>query len=274
MNAFVAKHVEQDSVPAIRDLFQSYEVNKVEMSEIKRWLSKGYKDLKTNPLISATYGLAFAVLGFVLSMIADANPVFVGSTTTGFLLAGPFLALGLYFVSSNIDKGEQVSLSRSLGAISENMRCIGIYAITLGFVMSVWVRISTLVASLSVNDVTLTGAGNIALFKSLLTMDQGFPLILGLFGVGLIFATIAFITGVVTLPMLMNNKVDIVTAVSTSIRVVKKNPSVMAVWAITIAVIIGVGIATNFIGLIVLMPLISFASWHAYRDLVGNQIKR
>ena len=272
MNAYVAKHVEQGSVPTTRELFQSYEVNKVEMSEIKKWLSKGYTDLKTNPLISITYGLAFAVVGFLLSMIADANPVFVGSTTTGFLLVGPFLALGLYFVSSKIEKGEQVSFSQSLGAISQNMRCIGIYAITLGFVMSVWVRISTLVASLSINDVTLTETGNIALFKSLMTMDQGFSLIFGLFAVGLVFATVAFITGVVTLPMLMDDKVDIVTAVSTSIRVVKRNPSVMAVWAITIAVIIGFGIATNFIGLLVLMPLISFASWHAYRDLVGNEL--
>ena len=272
MNAYVAKHVEQDSVPTTGNLFQSYEVNKVELSEIKKWLSKGYTDLKTNPLISITYGLAFAVVGFLLSMIADANPVFVGSTTTGFLLAGPFLALGLYFVSSQIEKGEQVSFSRSLGAISQNMRCIGIYAITLGFVMSVWVRISTLVASLSLNDVTLSETGNIALFKSLMTMDQGFSLILGLFAVGLVFATVAFITGVVTLPMLMDDKVDIVTAVSTSISVVKRNPSVMAVWAITIAAIIGFGIATNFIGLLVLMPLISFASWHAYRDLVGNEL--
>ncbi len=188
-------------------------------------------------------------------------------------MAGPFLALGLYFVSSKIEKGEQVSFSRSLGAISENMRCIGIYAITLGFVMSMWVRISTLVVSLSFNDVIVSDTGHIALFKSLTTMDQGFSLILGLFAVGLIFATVAFITGVVTLPMLMDDKVDIVTAVSTSIRAVKRNPAVMAVWAITIAVIIGLGIATNFIGLLVLMPLISYASWHAYRDLVANELE-
>lgn len=274
MNAYVAKNVEQVSVPATRELFQGYEVKKVEMSAIKKWLTNGYMDLKTNPLISITYGLALAVVGLLLSMIADANPIFVGSTTTGFLLAGPFLAIGLYFVSSKIEKGEQVSFSSSLGAISENMRCIGIYAITLGFVMSVWVRISTLVASLSLNDVTLTQSGNIALFKSLMTMDQGFSLILGLSAVGLAFATVAFVTGVVTLPMLMNNKVDIVTAVSTSIRAVKRNPSVMAVWATTIAVIIGFGIATNFIGLLVLMPLISYASWHAYGDLVGDELEK
>lgn len=273
MNAYVAKNVTQGSVPTARELFQSYQVNKVKLSDIKIWLSKGFVDLKTNPLISITYGLAFALVGFLLSMIADANPVFVGSTTTGFLLAGPFLALGLYFVSSKIEKGEQVSFSRSLGAISENMRCIGIYAITLGFVMSVWVRISTLVVSLSVNDAIVSDAGYIALFKSLTSTDQGISLVLGLFAVGLGFAVIAFVTGVVTLPMLMGDKVDIVTAASTSISAVKKNPAVMAVWAISIAAIIGLGISTYFIGLVVLMPLVAYASWHAYHDLVGDELK-
>jgi uncharacterized membrane protein len=31
---------------------------------------------------------------------------------------------------------------------------------------------------------------------------------------------------------------------------------------------VGVGIATFYIGLIVTMPLIGHATWHAYRDLV------
>lgn len=273
MNTYVAKHKEQlGPLPTSKELFQSYEVNQVEMTDIKKWLRKGFKDLTINPMVSITYGLVFAFVGYMLSLIADANPVFVGSTITGFLLVGPFLALGLYYTSSKTDKGQKVSFSQSLGAVSENIRCIGIYAITLGFVMSLWVRISTLVVSISFNDVVVSGTGFIALFKSLTSMDQGISLMLGLFAVGLAFATVAFITGVVTLPMLMDDKVDIVTAVSTSIRVVKTNPAVMAVWAISIAVIIGFGIATNFIGLLVLMPLISFASWHAYRDLVGDEL--
>lgn len=273
MNTYVAKHKEQlGPLPTSKELFQSYEVNQVEMTDIKKWLTKGFKDLTINPMVSITYGLVFAFVGYMLSLIADANPVFVGSTTTGFLLVGPFLALGLYYTSSKTDKGQKVSFSQSLGAISENIRCIGIYAITLGFIMSLWVRISTLVVSISFNDVVVSGTGYIALFKSLATMNQGISLMLGLFAVGLAFATVAFITGVVTLPMLMDDKVDIVTAVSTSIRVVKTNPAVMAVWAVSIAVIIGLGIATNFIGLLVLMPLISFASWHAYRDLVGDEL--
>lgn len=42
----------------------------------------------------------------------------------------------------------------------------------------------------------------------------------------------------------------------------------MVLWAITIVLLVAIGFATHFIGLIITMPIIGHASWHAYRDLV------
>lgn len=39
-------------------------------------------------------------------------------------------------------------------------------------------------------------------------------------------------------------------------------------WAVLIVALTAVGFATFFLGLIVLMPIIGHATWHAYRDLV------
>jgi uncharacterized membrane protein len=58
------------------------------------------------------------------------------------------------------------------------------------------------------------------------------------------------------------------TASITSIRVIQQNPLTMLLWAMTIAAIISLGVATFYIGFIVAMPLVAHASWHAYRDLV------
>ena len=38
-----------------------------------------------------------------------------------------------------------------------------------------------------------------------------------------------------------------------------------------VTLFIGVGIATAFIGLIVTLPLIGHATWHAYKDLVPEE---
>jgi uncharacterized membrane protein len=42
----------------------------------------------------------------------------------------------------------------------------------------------------------------------------------------------------------------------------------MMLWAGLIVLIVGLGIATFYIGLVIALPLIGHASWHAYRDLV------
>jgi uncharacterized membrane protein len=39
-------------------------------------------------------------------------------------------------------------------------------------------------------------------------------------------------------------------------------------WAGLIVVIVGLGMTTFYLGLIIALPLIGHASWHAYRDLV------
>ena len=62
---------------------------------------------------------------------------------------------------------------------------------------------------------------------------------------------------------------DVITAIVTSVRTVRKNPAPMLLWAVLIAAVIGVGLATLYLGLIVTVPLIGHATWHAYRDLVS-----
>jgi uncharacterized membrane protein len=42
----------------------------------------------------------------------------------------------------------------------------------------------------------------------------------------------------------------------------------MLVWGALIALLTAIGFATAFIGLIVLMPLVGHATWHAYRALI------
>jgi uncharacterized membrane protein len=43
----------------------------------------------------------------------------------------------------------------------------------------------------------------------------------------------------------------------------------MVLWALLIVLLIGIGMATAYVGLLVTGPLIGHATWHAYRDLVG-----
>lgn len=85
------------------------QVNKVGVTAPLTWLSKGFSDLKVAMLPSLLYGFSFAVIGLVLVFIAAKNPVWSAALTSAFLLMGPFLAIGLYDLSNQIEERSHVS---------------------------------------------------------------------------------------------------------------------------------------------------------------------
>ena len=87
---------------------------------------------------------------------------------------------------------------------------------------------------------------------------------------GLVLAALVFSLSVVSIPMLMDRKVDVLTAAYTSLRAVKHNPGVMLRWAAIIAIVTFAAIAAGFVGLLISMPLIGHATWHAYRETVAG----
>ena len=270
MTQIASKSASVSTAPHAEQLFRIYPVQHVEPAAIMRWLRQGWADIKANPSASLTYGIIFALVGILMSMVSAANPAFFVAASTGFLLVGPFLALGLYGLSRQLEQGQTPRFWSSLSSIQENAISLGLYAVILGMIMVFWVRLSAVITGIFFNQMSVDIEGYAGLWNALVTMEQGWMFILAFFSIGLLFALFAFMTGVVTAPMLLERKVDIVTAAATSIRAVQKNPLTMLLWALTITVVIGLGIATFDLGLIIAMPLIAHASWHAYRDMVKD----
>jgi uncharacterized membrane protein len=81
-------------------------------------------------------------------------------------------------------------------------------------------------------------------------------------------AAFTFAISAITVPMLMDRPVDVMTAMRTIVAAVRKNWQAMILWAALIVMFVGIGILTYYVGLIVAMPLVGHATWHAYRDLV------
>ena len=139
--------------------------------------------------------------------------------------------------------------------------------VILGLIMLAWVRAMVLAinAFLDNSDAITSGWNEMA-------NNPHFLSFLGVFLiVGLIFAGIAFTLSVIAVPLIIHRKVGVMTAISTSIKAVKKNPLPMFRWAATIAVLIAVGLGLFFIGLAVALPIIGHASWHAYREVIVDK---
>lgn len=241
-------------------------VNKVDNGAPLRWLSKGWSDLKVAKVPSLLYGLVFSLLGLFLIFIATNNPIWSAALTSAFLLLGPFLAIGLYELSCQIEEGEKPSLLGSLKSIKLNIVHLGFFVVLLAVLLMIWLRISALIAGIFFDDIELITKGWSVLFEG----DRSIEFILFFTFFGFFIAQLVFSISVVSIPMLLHRKVDVITAITTSLRVVMKNPIPMLIWAIIIVFLINLGMLLAFVGLVITLPIIGHASWHAYRELVGE----
>jgi len=86
--------------------------------------------------------------------------------------------------------------------------------------------------------------------------------------VAFVCAYVLFWVSMLALPMILGQDADAMTAITTSIYAVWRNKWVMTVWALIIVALTVIGFATAMLGLILIVPLLGYATWHAYRDTV------
>ena len=67
--------------------------------------------------------------------------------------------------------------------------------------------------------------------------------------------------------MLVDQDVDGFTAMGSSFVAVNRNVKVMIKWAFMIAVLATLGVVTGLLGMIVVFPVLGFATWHAYHEI-------
>lgn len=243
------------------------DVQHVEASRPLKWLAAGWSDLMRTPATGLLYGAIFALLGFGLYTVSDGAPHFAMTYVAGFFLVGPFLATGLYAVAHRLEHNHPAHLGHALTAWHRSGLQMGIYAALIAFLMVFWIRFAWLMIGLAYHQGGAVGFG-----EMMSGITGGSLSYLALYvALGAVFAAFVFSISVVALPMLQDRRVDIVTAILTSLKAVRRSPGAMLVWAALIVGLVAVGFATLLIGLVVTFPLLAFATWHAYRDLLPRQ---
>jgi uncharacterized membrane protein len=239
----------------------------IEPGAIPRWLRCGWQDLRQGGLSSLFYGACFAICGWLMQLVfAKAYALFAG-LTTGFLLLGPFLAMGLYELSRCIEVGAPPRLAPSLAAWRSNLGNVAVFAALLVVVLLVWARASIVIFALFFMG-GLPTFGDVV--RAVLSFEQPVFAIV-YFAVGGFFAALTFAISVIAVPLMLERKTDAVTAAIASLIACGRNPVPMLLWAACIVLLVGVGLATFFVGLVLTMPLVGHATWHAYRELVAPE---
>ncbi len=245
-------------------------INTVAVDRSGHWLAAGWRDFLATPGISMAYGGAFAAFSILLSLaILEAH---VGSLvlplTGGFVLLAPILVVGLYDVSRRRESGATPTLGATIAAFKDNLGQLSAMGMVLLIIWFVWVEVAIFLFAIFfhelpppltefVHDVVFSGEGAVLLIVGTLF--------------GAAFSLVIFTITAVSVPLMFDRPVDVVTAIATSVLAVRANWRVMFGWAAMIALITLASAATFFVGLTVALPVLAYATWHCYRDIVGRE---
>ncbi|MBI5790793.1 MAG: DUF2189 domain-containing protein [Rhodocyclales bacterium] len=240
-------------------------VRRIGFSAPLRWLGLGWRDLWRQPAASLFYGIAIAVTGAVILGVTASLPYLFAAAITGFLLVAPMLAAGLYELSRRYLAGEPAALTDSMLAWRRNPSALvgfGLLSILAG---TAWQVASVVIVALFYKGPALAPQ---AMIIEVLVNPQHYLMFFIYMCSGGLLAAVVFALSVVSMPMLVDRRSDLLAALSTSVNAVAENPLPLAFWAALLMLLTGLGFATALLGLIVVMPWLGHASFHAYKELV------
>ena len=223
-----------------------------------RWIKAGVTDLIQAPQQSLAYGLVVAILIGVVSLLAwfRGSQWIMFAMLGGFVFLAPLTCIGLYAISAQLERGQEPSMARSLrAALRRHFGNEMIFALVLLVLFLLWARAAVMVTVFfpTEGDPTIQELVSYLAFGSF---------------IGAIFASVTFSCSAFSLPMIMHRDVDSVTAIVTSINAVLRNKRAMIVWLTLIVTGLVAGVATAFVGLIVIVPVIGYAAWHGYLETI------
>lgn len=243
-------HLEIQTVPALRPFV---------------WLGRGARDLFGCAPGNLAHGLLMAAMGWVLLLMLGNHPYFVAAAVTGFLLGAPIMSTGLCELSRRRMAGEPLGFDASVSALAREAQALFKFGAALALIAIVWFAVSELLLR-QVFELPAQSVADTYYHGFIDTANRA--QVASYVAIGGCLALLVFIMSVVSVPLIIDRHAAASQAVRASLHVVASNPVAMMVWAAIIVVLAAAGFATLLFGMILIIPLLGHATWHAYRDLL------
>ena len=245
------------------------EALRVVPGDLRQALALGWRDFTRAPLAGMGLALVYVLAGWLITyaLTTSGQIWWTLPAAAGFPIIGPFIACGFYEISRCLEQGRPLTAKGVLGVIfrQKDRQIPSIAAIVVVFFLF-WNFLAHTIFALFLGTSAMTNVSSS--FQVFLT-PQGFAMLATGTVVGAAFAGVLFSLMVVSLPMLLDREVDFVTAMLTSLDVVRVSPLVMLGWGAVIAASLFAAMVPGFLGLLVVLPVLGHTSWHLYRAAVS-----
>jgi uncharacterized membrane protein len=250
-----------------RHQFLHVEIRRVPADRAVVWLQRGWDDFRHMKAASLAHGALITALGAILLMLGSSHPYLIAAAISGYLLVGPIMTTGLCELSRRRASGEKTGFDESLQGLVRNQEGLIHFGLVLAIVAAAWFVLSGMVLQ-STMHTSAPSLGN-ALWGSLSDAASR-PQMLAYLASGAVLAAVVFTLSVISVPLIIDRHASALDAMWISAKVVFWNVPAMAVWAGLIVLLTAVGFAPFLFGMIIVAPLLGHATWHAYKDLVGD----
>jgi uncharacterized membrane protein len=241
------------------------QIRKVDSDQALLWIEAGWHDFLNAPGHGLLYGVLFSLFCIGMILLTQGFPGFVVAFITGLMLVGPLLAVGAYSAARQLQQGQPVSIAEGLRLVKSRISNLSLFGAILLVVMIAWVRLASLLFAIEFQLVEPSWS---AFGDALLSSVDGL-MVLGFFVLmGFVLAAAVFIVSATSIPMILDRDTNVMRAVQYSYQAVMANKGAMAFWAFMIVVLCGIGIASGFILMALVFPVLGYATWHSYQDLI------
>ncbi|WP_208996954.1 DUF2189 domain-containing protein [Roseibium denhamense] len=234
-------------------------------------LGAGLMDFRRAPVYGLVIGAFFAVGGLFVVLTAGAlNMSYLSyPAAAGFVLLGPFAAVGLYEVSRRLQTGEPLSWSSIFGAMwAQKGRELSWMAFVVLFIQIMWMYQVRLLLALFLGFRSFSSFEEF--MTQVLTTSDGLMFLAVGHVVGAILSLILFSLTVVSFPLLLEEDRDFITAMITSVKAVFTSPLPMLGWGLVVTLVLVVSMLPGFLGLVITLPVLGHTTWHLYKKCVVN----
>ncbi|MEM7700938.1 MAG: DUF2189 domain-containing protein [Pseudomonadota bacterium] len=230
-------------------------------------LKAGWTDFVAMPQFGLFFGGVYVAVGLLVGYFS-----FIGEeltwlipATAGFPLIAPFVAVGLYEASRRREEGEPLSWRGIIGALKghgdDQILSMGVIVfVAFGF----WMIVAHAIFAIFMAESGVSAHGGWDIVEALMT-PSGLAMLAVGSAIGAPMAYAFYAMTVISLPMLVERKVDFLTAIISSLKTLKHNAFVMFAWAAIIAAVLFVAMLPAFLGLFIALPVLGHATWHLYR---------
>lgn len=229
-------------------------------------LRAGWHDFLAMPRFGLFFGGVYVLAGLAIGWftITGGELTWLIPAIAGFPLVAPFIAVGLYEASRRRAAGGALSWRAVLGALKghgdDQILSMGVIVFVA---FSFWMIVAHAIFAVFMAESGLSANAEGGVLAAFLT-PAGLSMLAVGSAVGAVMAFAFYAMTVISLPLLVERKVDFLTAIIASLKTVRSNFAVMLGWAAIIAMLLFVAMLPGFLGLLVALPVLGHATWHLY----------